>query len=167
MAEVTNVHQLGPEQCGNQTAYGLPWSAYCAHYKAVNQEYCLGCSQGIRENYPGTDTSRRMLPTEMLTIHIPNGYVFVWPQRGQEGEEQRGQVFVFDHPSFWAKQLAHGPISLKGDGNEKWEHWGDIVNIYEHQAYHALLSGLDGIPYSMETLREFAGVYGKPTPGHD
>lgn len=167
MAEVSNIHQLGPEQCGNQTAYGLPWSLYCTNYKAVNEEYCPACSRDTRENYPGTDTSRRNWPVEMLTLFAPSGYVFVWPQRGQEGEEQRGQIFVFDHISFWAKQMAHGPRSLKDDGHEQREHWGDIVNIYEHREFHTLLSGRDGIPYSMETLREFASVYGKPTPGHD
>lgn len=163
-SRVTDLRQLGAEQCGNQTAYGLPWSLYCSNYKGAGQEWCPSCCRDIRENYPGTDTSRRNLPVEMLTLFTPSGHVFVWPRRGGETEEQQGQIFVFDRVSHWGKQVAHGPESLRDVSNELQEHWGDFVSVYAHEEFKELLGGLDGISYHMDTLRRFAEVYGAPVP---
>lgn len=160
--EVTETQHLGTEQCGNQTAYGLPGCRYCANYKAPGQEWCRACCKDIRDNYPGTDTSRRKMPVEMLTYFDPAGKVFVWPSRGQESEEQRGQIFVFDHLSFWAKQMGHGPMSLREDGSDVREHWADMIEVYLQDTFRRASGDLYGFSYTMESLQEIASIYGQP-----
>jgi hypothetical protein len=161
--EVPEVHHLGPQQCGNQTAYGLPGERYCANYREPGFEFCRGCCQDIQANYPNTDVKWRGLPYSMLTHFSPSGDIFVWPQRGQVGDEQHGHVFVFSHESYWAKQTAHGVQSLREDfGGGTLCHWEEVLHVYEGPFRE--LGGFHGVDYTLESLKKIARVYGKPVP---
>jgi hypothetical protein len=156
-------YKLGPLQCGNQLAYGLPGSEYCAKYKEHGAEWCKECCKDISENYPGTNVLwRRKEPFSMLTFFAPSGEIFVWPQRGQEGEEQYGHVFVFEHESYWAKQMARGILALREDwGRSPKSQWDDVVHVYE-SPFKELGDPFHGLAYSLDSLKEIASVYGKP-----
>lgn len=160
--DLPEIFQLETEQCGNQTAYGLPGSLYCGNYKNPGFEWCKPCCENILADHPETNTHRRDLPYEHLVLHTTSGDIFVWPQRGQEGEEQRGSVFVFGHESAWARQVRHGRLSLSEyqEGGSLSE-WDDVIHVYE-SPFREASGDVHGFPYSMESLREIAALYGKP-----
>ncbi|MFI0265580.1 hypothetical protein [Streptomyces luteogriseus] len=163
MNEVTELYHLGPEQCGNQTAYGLPGSRYCANYKAPGKEFCQECCEDIVLNNPGSDVRLRAWPQSMLTLFSPKGQIFVWPQRGQEGDEQHGHVFVFDNEEDWKAQMGHALRSLREDRDgDLGCFFADVVHVYESPFRE--LGGFHGLKYSLESLKEIAAVYGKPVP---
>lgn len=161
--EVSETYHLGPQQCGNQTAYGLPWSRYCANYKEPGFEVCKGCREDILLDHPRTNLRWRGFPFALLVFFEPTGRIFAWPQRGQEGDEQHGHVFVFDKEEDWFMQMARGYQSLREDRDgDLGCHWDDVVHVYEGP--FRKLGGFHGLDYTLESLKEIAGVYGKPVP---
>ncbi|MET9119887.1 hypothetical protein [Streptomyces sp. NPDC004528] len=43
--------RVGKDQCGYQSAYGLPWSEYCIFPKGEDLDYCPGHHRDVREQY--------------------------------------------------------------------------------------------------------------------
>ncbi|MFE9833970.1 hypothetical protein ACFYP4_02305 [Streptomyces sp. NPDC005551] len=162
---VRHTFELGIGQCGNQLAYGLPGSEYCSKYKAPGFEWCQECCENIFHDSPGTSLGwRGSEPFVMLTFFAPSGDIFVWPQRGQDIEAQRGHVFVFGHESYLARQMRNGRQSFNtkfSDG--ELDHWDDVISVYEG-SFRELGDLTYGLSYSLDSLKEIAGVYGKPVP---
>lgn len=155
---VGETYHLDIGQCGNQLAYGLPWSEYCSRRKAPGKEWCQECCDDIRDNYPGTDAKRRSETVELLTVRPRDkSEVFVWPQRGGDTDPQRGRVFVFKTQSDFAKQLALGMNSFVPAGADAM--WKDSFNPYLDETYRSRDRNFHGRPYDMENLMELVEIY--------
>ncbi|MGD6750397.1 hypothetical protein [Streptomyces sp. BH105] len=48
---VTDEADLAEDQCGNQTAYGLPGMRFCAFPKGQDSQYCPACAEDLRAQY--------------------------------------------------------------------------------------------------------------------
>ncbi len=45
--------------CGWQTAYGMPWSEYCAERKVPGKPYCAEHMQDLADLYPNDPALKR------------------------------------------------------------------------------------------------------------